>query len=81
MLWGPPHACHPERGGPHSGGDPGLGRLNPGTGSFTVWTEPYTGAFTPFGLAVGVPGEDRNGIGDAGIVNVIYGSQVVHCEV
>ena len=25
-------------------------------------------------LAVGVPGEDRNGIGDAGIVNVIYGS-------
>lgn len=36
----------------HSGGDPGLGRLNPGTGSFSVWTDPYAGAFTPFGLVV-----------------------------
>ena len=33
-------------------GNPGLGRLNPGTGLFDLWTDPYPGAIDPFGIIV-----------------------------
>jgi streptogramin lyase len=33
-------------------GNPGLGRLNPTTGLFDLWINPYAGIFNPFGITV-----------------------------
>jgi len=33
-----------------AGSSPGLGRLDPGTGMFDFWLNPYTNAFQPFGI-------------------------------
>ena len=46
--------------------------------SSVIWAQPIKGDFNGDGfndLAVGVPGEDVEGISNAGAVNVIYGSR------